>query len=117
AKLGLCDPREGPMVSRAKTAMDPPGAHFVVGTGALELRKEAPDYLQGANFYRRRVVAVEQEGAGGMGSRWFIGARSAFLAGYSDGVVTMLRTPEEIATDGIDGVVVTLLLAGRIRAK
>ncbi|MET0272853.1 MAG: helix-turn-helix domain-containing protein [Phenylobacterium sp.] len=105
------------MVGRAKTAIDPPGAHFGVGTGALDLRKDSPDYLKGANFYRRRALAAEQVGAGGMGSRWFIGARSAFMVGYSDGVVTMLRTPEDIAADGIDGVLVVLPLAGRIRAK
>lgn len=105
------------MVRRAKTAVDPPGTHFSVGAGALELRRDAPDYLAGANFYRRQVLNVERDGAGGIGSRWFIGARSAFMAGYSDGVVTLRRTPQDIAADGIDGVIVTLLLAGRIQAS
>jgi len=103
------------VVSRAKTSRGPPAPHFGVESGSANLRDSDPDYLERANLYRRRILDAQPQGAGGIGSRWFVGARSGFLAGYQEGQVRVSRTVEDAAADGIDGVIVTLVLTGRLR--
>jgi AraC-like DNA-binding protein len=105
------------MTSRRSTAHDPPAPHFTAETRAGTAGDGEPDYLESAKLYRRKIVDVQPAAgeATHIGSRWFVGARGAFLAGYNDGVVTTARTAEDIAGDGVDGVIVNLALSGRFR--
>ena len=105
------------MVNRSKSSVDPPVAHFRTADHAGELAEDGPDYLAKANLYRRKVVQTGESGGERVrsGSRFFVGARSGFLLGYNDGLVTVARSADDISADGVDGVVVTYVQSGQFR--
>jgi AraC-like DNA-binding protein len=67
--------------------------------------------------YGRSVVAVESADRGTVNHRTlsFSGARSGFMSNATDGVVTIIRTPEDIAADGFTGMGLTFVIGGRLR--
>ena len=104
------------MADRSKTRREAL-SRFRAAERSGELADGAPDYLKESGLYHRQVAKVEAPAGGGVrsGSRWFIGARAAFLLGYNDGLVNTVRTLEDVAADSFDAVILTLVMTGHAR--
>jgi AraC-like DNA-binding protein len=67
--------------------------------------------------YHRSVVAAESASGATVNHRTlsFSGARSGFMCNATDGLVTIIRTPEDVVADGFTGMGLTLVIGGRLR--
>lgn len=107
------------MAIRAKSAADPAAVHFKASEETMRLVPGEGDARQMGPPYRRSIVEVTATEGDTVNHRtlWFAGARSGFLSNTTDGVVTINRTAEDIAADGVDGLGINLVIGGHIRVQ
>jgi AraC-like DNA-binding protein len=92
-------------------------ARFTVVAHKLSLEPGAASAQDMGQLYRRTAVAVESPHGGTVNheTRVFAGARAGFLSNATDGVITIIRTAQDVAEDGFTGMGVSLVIGGRLR--
>ncbi|MET0275011.1 MAG: helix-turn-helix transcriptional regulator [Phenylobacterium sp.] len=90
---------------------------FIGVARKLSLEPGAAEAQDMGELYRRTAVAVDSPHGRTVNheTRVFAGARAGFLSNATDGVITIIRTAEDVAADGFTGMGISLVIGGHLR--